>query len=412
MDEPKQLLAQGIAHARLAIQADGAGNKVDALQYYDMTIQYLQQAVQVDPVPSSRNVTEQKLMQYRERTVVLKREILKAGGQLPSPARTASGSFSTQSNNNMQQNNGNFRSSSPSVQRPQMMGPQGPTTLRGGNVNKGRGMLVQSVTGVQYYIGDKLGGGNFGVVHNCLDAFDRDFVIKSIRPGRKREELEKEWAKEVQFLYSLNHPNIVRLFDAFEWEEKFYMVMERCSGSVRDYVKRHGSMDGPQVIDCAGQILSGLNHIHSRDIIHRDLHIDNVLYAQTRAGENVCIKISDFGISKMLKADQKAAVTFIGRDYDYAPELVTKGHTTKRSDIYQCGLVLYHLYTGKHVLSSKDGSNVVQVITSGVAGQRAKSLNTKLGDVIAVMLRREPDYRFKDAMEAWAAIYAILHPNG
>ena len=49
MDEPKQLLAQGIAHARLAIQADGAGNKVDALQYYDMTIQYLQQAVQVDP---------------------------------------------------------------------------------------------------------------------------------------------------------------------------------------------------------------------------------------------------------------------------------------------------------------------------------------------------------------------------
>jgi hypothetical protein len=49
MDDPKQLIAQGIAHARLAIQADNAGQKADALQYYDMTIQFLQQAVQVDP---------------------------------------------------------------------------------------------------------------------------------------------------------------------------------------------------------------------------------------------------------------------------------------------------------------------------------------------------------------------------
>lgn len=99
-----------------------------------------------------------------------------------------------------------------------------------------------------------------------------------------------------------------------------------------------------------------------------------MLYAETRPGENVLIKISDFGISvrclasflilfapnppsfpsfvvlffsnpqKMLKADQKAAQTFIGRDYDYAPELVTKGHTTTRSDIYQCGLVLFRTF--------------------------------------------------------------------
>ena len=80
--------------------------------------------------------------------------------------------------------------------------------------------MVQSSTGVVYHIGAKLGGGNFGVVHNAVDAFERDFVAKMIRPTRKKEELEAEWAKEVQFLFSLNHPNIVRLYDAFQYDER------------------------------------------------------------------------------------------------------------------------------------------------------------------------------------------------
>ena len=51
-------------------------------------------------------------------------------------------------------------------------------------------------------------------------------------------------------------------------------MLEKLSGSIRDYVKKYGPMSGPDVVDCASQILSGLNHIHVRDIIHRDLHID------------------------------------------------------------------------------------------------------------------------------------------
>jgi serine/threonine protein kinase len=104
-------------------------------------------------------------------------------------------------------------------------------------------LMVKSATNVVYYVGEKLGGGNFGIVHNwCVcavvcsravarahdharsrDAFDRDFVIKVIRQGRKKEELEADWQKEVQFLYSLNHPNIVRLFDAFSYNDQYYM---------------------------------------------------------------------------------------------------------------------------------------------------------------------------------------------
>jgi serine/threonine protein kinase len=118
-------------------------------------------------------------------------------------------------------------------------------------------------------------------------------------------------------------------------------------------VEQFGALSGPDVVQVGGMILAGLHHIHQRNIIHRDLHVDNILYSITNqymffllymyltinsyvfffysyapprtASQKISIKISDFGISKLLRPTENAAVTFIGRDYDYCPELVTKG---------------------------------------------------------------------------------------
>jgi hypothetical protein len=271
----------------------------------------------------------------------------------------------------------------------------------------GRSVLNQH--GLEYFIGDKLGSGNFGVIHNCQDVYGQDFVVKVLKTNRPQDEVQADWAKEVQFLFTLNHPNIVQLYDAFEHNALYHMVMERCSGSMRDYVTKYGKMDGPDVVRVGGQLCSALGHVHNRSIIHRDLHVDNILYALPRnPADKICVKVTDFGISKLLKPTENAAVTFIGRDYDYCPELVTKGHTTKRSDIYQLGLVLYHLYTGKHALSPNDGNNVVQIVTSGLARKRAEALNSKLGDVIGVCLRRDADYRYQDTVELWTHLSAVL----
>ena len=80
VDDPKALIAQGIANARLAITQDNAGNIAEALTFYDKTITLLQQAIAIDTDAESRAVTEKKLSQYVDRKVALKREILKAGG--------------------------------------------------------------------------------------------------------------------------------------------------------------------------------------------------------------------------------------------------------------------------------------------------------------------------------------------
>jgi serine/threonine protein kinase len=276
--------------------------------------------------------------------------------------------------------------------------------------------LVYNARKSVYYVGAKLGQGNFGIIHNATDGFGRDFVIKVLKTNRSQAEARDDWAKETKFLYSLSHPNIIQLYDSFEYGNLYYMVMERASGNMRAYVKEKGPMPGPDVIDCAGQILSGLEHIHVRDIIHRDLHIDNILYAPGRyAHEKICIKISDFGISKLLKNDfvlggpaPQVATTFIGRDYDYAPELVMRGHTTKQSDIYQIGLCLFWLYKGSLALSPKDGSNVPQLISGGLAAQRAKQLGTRLGNTIATFLAVLPEERPANCTAAWSQLATLL----
>lgn len=196
-----------------------------------------------------------------------------------------------------------------------------------------------------------------------------------------------------------------------------------------------------------------------------------MLYAATRPGENVLMKISDFGISKMLKADQKAAVTFIGRDYDYAPELVTKvlrllvagaRHTTRVralnarapgshdnalgsvpvrpgavSSVHRqaCAVVQgrWQRRAGHHQRHCRAASESTQHQTGRRHCCDAATRSVRGVDVVALTRAiAEPDYRFQDAcvdgvvdaflmisgcffflhsrLECWTAIYSIINP--
>jgi len=95
-------------------------------------------------------------------------------------------------------------------------------------------------------------------------------------------------------------------------------------------------------------------------------------------------------------------MTKIGRDYDYAPELIYSG-ATRRSDIYQIGLILYFCFTGYGCFGPKDGTSV-QAVGSGVAQQHARNLNSPLGSCIAKMLDLNPAYRYDNCIEAWKAM--------
>jgi len=216
--------------------------------------------------------------------------------------------------------------------------------------------------------------------------------------------------KETQLLTQLNHPSIIRIFDAFVYNDYYYLAMEKARGSLRNLVTKRGPMALLNLRLVSSQLLSGLNYIHAKNIIHRDLHVDNILYTydlDPNGNLTLGIKISDFGISKTLNGSNDLAQTFIGRDYDYAPEMLTQGHTSKKSDIYQVGLILYFCTTGYVALSNLDG-NVFTCTPSGLAQQRALALNTPFGTCIAKCLSVNPKERYQNCLAAWQAVSSAI----
>lgn len=272
-----------------------------------------------------------------------------------------------------------------------------------------RGLTISNVaSGATYTLGKQLGEGGFGVTFLCEGQRGKKLVAKAFKPAGTKPSVRAAWNKEVQAMQLFNSRFIIRLHDAFEYGNLFYLIMERADGSVREYVQRYGALSDAEVIDAGIQMIRGLTQLHSIAVVHRDLHIDNILYTITAA--RTYFKISDFGICKIFDVtddEPRLAFTQIGREFDIAPELDREGFTSYQSDIYQLGLALYFLLTGTPALGPEDG-NARAVIASGIARERAEALGTPLGDCIAVMLRRRQQFRFHSVDDAWEALRSCI----
>ena len=262
--------------------------------------------------------------------------------------------------------------------------------------------VANPATGMSYRLGRQIGAGAFGVAHECEDRFGEHLVAKIIKPrGVTSSELRAEWEREVQLMQLLRHPYVVHITDAFEHDGRYYLIMERADYSLHELVDHRGGLTADEVIETGRQLLSALHSIHLRQVVHRDLHVDNILMG--RAYGRYVVKVTDFGISKLVDEEEsRKAYTDVGRSYYVAPELVRFQYTTIQSDIYQLGLVLYHAYTGSPAITVADGE-VSQAILSGVARQRAEAIGDPVGQWISVMLRRREEYRFHSALDAWLA---------
>lgn len=264
--------------------------------------------------------------------------------------------------------------------------------------------ILNPATGSVYRIGGNLGKGGFGLVHECTDVLGRVYAAKYARPEGVVADVEKRWMDECQLMLSVSSPYIIRLHDYFMYRNVFWMIMERADCTLKTRIEINGRLDDQNTVLAGLHILSALQEMNNKGIVHRDLHIDNILWS-SRAGEN-SLKIADFGIAKRLLSAGAVATTRIGRHYDIAPDLHLDGYTTHQSDLYQLGLAMYFVHTGAEALGPADGPPKYAIL-SGVARERAESLRTPIGDYIAVLLRRRAEYRYQHALRATAELAAI-----
>lgn len=298
----------------------------------------------------------------------------------------------------------------PAPSRPALTGPHPATMARPGafptsNLTASR-ITVQypqvgsKLTGARgtYEVRDVIGSGEFGAVYECIGPFDQIYAVKMVRPAnRPYSEVHAEWAREVQRLFSLRHPNVVYIYDSFTEDYLFYLALERCDYPLKSMLG--GPLQEGLVIEISRQLLAAVQFLHDNDVVHDDLHAGNVLITHT---DRPTVKISDFGISHELRG-RTAVRPNIVHHAIMAPEILATGYTSRQSDLYQVGLLLYWMLTGESAMQMDvPYQELVRQVSDGDPRRRAEALGSPLGNLIAKMLRRREAFRYTSAREVWA----------
>ena len=206
-------------------------------------------------------------------------------------------------------------------------------------------MIGKEISG--YKIVDTLGKGGMGEVYLAIkEKIDRKVAIKYLSPEfSNSKETSQRFLNEAKVLSGLSHNNIVGLIDFDEDDNGMYYIMEYVKGeSLYDIIYGFDfkKINTNRKINIIKQTLNAFSYMHSKNIIHRDVTIGNIMIS-----EEGIVKILDFGISKDKSDDlnkTKAGSNF-GTPYYKSPEQI-KGKTDLRSDIYSIGICFYELMTG------------------------------------------------------------------
>ena len=202
----------------------------------------------------------------------------------------------------------------------------------------------------QYRIEKKIGVGGMGAVYLAQQtSVSRPAVIKVLRSqhGGSSEDGTARFAVEAKAASSLNHPNIVTIYNYGAMEDgTLFLAMEYIAGeTLAERLNRCGPLPVDRAVHIATQIARALGEAHAHGVVHRDLKPANVMLVD-RAGEPDFVKVLDFGIAKVDDAGVTSTGYVVGTPRYMSPEQLLGKRLDCRSDIYSAGIVLYEMLAG------------------------------------------------------------------
>lgn len=266
----------------------------------------------------------------------------------------------------------------------------------------------------RYKLVKVIGEGSSAVVFKADDLrTGRPVAVKVLKPEHAKDvKAVKRFENECKVISMLSHDSIVRVVDVSIGNHSKYIVMEYIDGiTLRQYMDGMGALRFEEIMDFCEQILSALEHAHSKGIIHRDIKPQNIMLLPK--GE---VKITDFGIAQVnddalnLMADRAA-----GTAYYISPEQAAGGDVDARSDIYSLGVMMYEMATGHLPF---DGADVMTIAKKQITEKPTppSDINPEIPNgleaMILMAMEKMPDARFKDASEMLKYLYKIKsRPN-
>jgi hypothetical protein len=197
-----------------------------------------------------------------------------------------------------------------------------------------------------YRIESLLGRGGMGSVYLAThERLGRKVALKVIAPALALDDdFRARFLRESQLAASLDHPNVIPIYDADEVDGVLYLAMRYVSGpSLRELISERGSLSADETVRIVEQIAGALDEAHRAGLVHRDVKPANILLAAGRDHAYLC----DFGLAKRTSSRELTqAGSFLG-SVDYcAPEQIQGGPVDGRADVYSLGCVAFHCLTG------------------------------------------------------------------
>lgn len=262
----------------------------------------------------------------------------------------------------------------------------------------------------RYSIIRTIGEGGMANVYLAYDTIlDRNVAVKVLRGDlRNDEKFVRRFQREALSASSLNHPNIVEMYDVGEDDGEYYIVMEYVEGkTLKQLLKKRGSLTITEVIDIMSQLTDGMAHAHDAYIIHRDIKPQNIMIL-----ENGLIKITDFGIAMALNSTQLTQTNSVMGSVHYLPPEQAQGKgSTIKSDIYSMGILMYELLTGSVPFK---GDNAVEIalkqLKEPIPSIRKvlPEIPQSVENIIIKSTAKNPQNRYKDAREMHQDIITCL----
>jgi serine/threonine-protein kinase len=209
----------------------------------------------------------------------------------------------------------------------------------------GQGHALVTLDG-RYHVLERIAAGGMGEVFRAHDAvLAREVAVKVLHRSLSSDPgFVERFRREARAAATLNHPNIVAVYDWGAVDGIYYMVMEYVRGrSVRELLNASGRLAAAQAADIIRQTLAALEHAHAKGIVHRDLKPENILITTDGV-----VKLTDLGLARAFadaKNTRAGAVT--GTVQYLAPEQIRGEPADPRSDLYSLGIVAYELLTGE-----------------------------------------------------------------